>query len=282
MQQQINATQYSHNQNRPQESLPSFSSVSPPLGEAVSAIWVNHESTADIKVQFCQKVNVGESPAAAQIVWKKAGKGDCWESRKPGQVYKPGSVPNNERRTAVAGRLPSICAGRCRPALATYPRIRASNSPLLGLAPGKACRAPQVTRRPVGSYPAFSPLPGAAGVTADRLRAVCFLWRCLSLSAIRLRREPGSYPVPCSAEPGLSSAIVSDHDGSPTCPCSLDAVNSYSSSCSSISSSSSSASSISSSSSSLSTSSSSVSVSSRSSSSSSLKRSASPSASTSA
>ena len=38
---------------------------------------------------------------------------------------------------------------------------------LLGLAPGKVCHAPEITLRPVGSYPTFSPLPDHT--IADRI-----------------------------------------------------------------------------------------------------------------
>ena len=48
----------------------------------------------------------------------------------------------------------------------------------MGLAPRQVFRAPSLTRRAVGSYPAFSPLPPAL-----RPAAVCFLWHCLSRPA---------------------------------------------------------------------------------------------------
>src|SRR5438445_1817825 len=57
---------------------------------------------------------------------------------------------------------------------------RAGSRCLLGLAPTGGCRAAPVTRRAVGSYPTFSPLPFAL-----EKRAVCFLW---------------PFPSPCGAQ----------------------------------------------------------------------------------
>ena len=61
---------------------------------------------------------------------------------------------------------------------------------LFGLAPGEVFHAPSLTRRAVGSYPAFSPLPRPL-----RAVAVCSLWHCLSRRT--LTRRSRVYPRPC-------------------------------------------------------------------------------------
>jgi hypothetical protein len=63
----------------------------------------------------------------------------------------PGGCPASARAAAALGRLPGL---------------------LFCLAPHGVFLAPELARRAVGSYPAFSPLPAAAVVTSARLPVV--------------------------------------------------------------------------------------------------------------
>ena len=73
-------------------------------------------------------------------------------------------------------------------------------SPLFCLAPRGVCLAPAITRRPVGSYPAFSPLPFFAEATKGGMFSVT-----LSMTG-RLRFQPPRLRAArCLVVSGLSS-----------------------------------------------------------------------------
>ena len=90
---------------------------------------------------------------------------------------------------------PSISTWRCRQALAAYPKAsdeQSSNAFCLALLPMRLAMRPTVTRGPVVSYTAVSPLPVEDG------RSVL----CCAISQVTLG---GRYPPSCSMEPGSSS-----------------------------------------------------------------------------
>ncbi len=106
------------------------------------------------------------------------------------------------------------------------PKSTGSTRPLFGLAPGGVCHAPYVAGRAVGSYPTFSPLPGnpsrnqrvkgeftyrmGFGETVPSPVPSGISRRYVFCGTFRIPkiRDPGSYPAPCLAEPGLSSPLM--------------------------------------------------------------------------
>jgi hypothetical protein len=121
---------------------------------------------------------------------------------KPGSVWRgrvsPSARDGHSSGTAVARRLE-------RPTRATARRRARKHcclqSPLFGLAPGGACRAPDVAARAVRSYRTLSPLPRDAGL-ADRLRG-----GLLSVALSLGFPPPDVIRRRVSVEPGLSSAL---------------------------------------------------------------------------
>ncbi len=99
-----------------------------------------------------------------------------------------------EQMVISLGRLsPAISCGL--PAART---TRAGSRCLLGLAPTGGCRATPVTRRAVGSYPTFSPLPfGYKG-------------GLFSVALFRRLTAPRRYLAVCPVELGLSSMGLDD------------------------------------------------------------------------
>jgi hypothetical protein len=89
------------------------------------------------------------------------------------------SRPRGDDHSSPTGIAPGGGASRDTPATDTRdgPRTCARDrtggpASLFGLAPHGVCRAPAVSRRAVGFYPAFSPLPWHP---YERAAAVCFL-----------------------------------------------------------------------------------------------------------
>ena len=90
-------------------------------------------------------------------------------------------------------------------------RIREGSASLFGLAPGGVCRIPVSPSGLVRSYRTVSPLPGITH-TRQPFRVRC--WRFVFCGTFLRVTPTGSYPAPCSSEPGLSSprlAAGSDH-----------------------------------------------------------------------
>ena len=137
---------------------------------------------------------------------------------------KPGSVPpktlggdDHSSGTAVTDCLvrPNPEAFRRATCLPPRPtllrRIRVGNASLFGLAPGGVCRIPVSPSGLVRSYRTVSPLPGTVHTRQPfRVRS----WRFVFCGTFLRVTPTGSYPAPCSEEPGLSSphlAVESDH-----------------------------------------------------------------------
>ena len=114
---------------------------------------------------------------------------------KPNSVFPAGA---GEKAISLSGRYPA-------PVRRSGHGTGRSMGALFGLAPGEVFHAPTLTRRAVGSYPAFSPLPRPL-----RAAAVSFLWHCLSRHPFGRRsrvypRPCRGYAAPCPVEFGLSS-----------------------------------------------------------------------------
>ena len=163
-------------------------------------------SASGVKPSFLS----GIQPAHAQNATDRA----CARSAWVGAGDKPSSVGPGGFRVPLPGWRtcrgvrPFLCARACARAGAVYPPPSARTGRRAGvagerglcdLARGGVCRAPTLTRRAVGFYPAVSPLPDP-----EEPRAIGGLF------SVALSRAPnpgagGCYPPPCPAVLGLSS-----------------------------------------------------------------------------
>ena len=93
------------------------------------------------------------SSGPSDRTWEGSGSGRSWKGCKPNSVPGPcGTGGHHSSRRPVPGTR-----------LLSQHRRGPRRGSLFGLAPGEVFRAPSLTRRAVGSYPAFSPLPHPCG-----------------------------------------------------------------------------------------------------------------------